>query len=81
VRIPPWLTILIAVVVLAFGVFRISLALRKPVPGEDGVAPRGGLFGSGLYRMSPRIHLLVGVVYLLLGGALFAASFGFNPFG
>ncbi len=80
-RIPPWLTILIAVVVLGFGAFRISLALRKRVPGEEDVAPRGGLFGSGLYRMNPRTHLLVGVVYLILGGALVATTFGFNPFG
>ena len=31
--------------------------------------------------MSPRTHLVIGVVYLLLGGALIATSFGWNPFG
>ena len=35
----------------------------------------------GLYAMSKRTHLLIGVVYLLLGGALVATSFGWNPFG
>jgi hypothetical protein len=31
--------------------------------------------------MGARTHLLVGVIYLLLGGALIATSFGWNPFG
>jgi hypothetical protein len=31
--------------------------------------------------MGRRTHFLVGLVYLLLGGALVATSFGWNPFG
>ena len=31
--------------------------------------------------MGRRTHLLIGIIYLLLGGALVATSFGWNPFG
>ena len=31
--------------------------------------------------MSARTHLLVGVVYWVLGGCLIATSLGWNPFG
>jgi hypothetical protein len=78
VRVPVWLTLGVAVLVIVFGAFRIRMALRKPPPEEAG---SGNLMGRGFYRMSSRTHLLIGVVYLLLGGALVATSFGWNPFG
>jgi hypothetical protein len=31
--------------------------------------------------MGKRTHLLVGIVYILLGAGLIATSFGWNPFG
>ena len=43
-------------------------------------AAQGGVT-EGLYAMGRRTHVLIGVVYLLLGGALVATSFGWNPFG
>jgi uncharacterized iron-regulated membrane protein len=73
-RIPVWLTIAIAVFVTGFGAFRIYLALKKP--GADEPAPK-----RGFYRMGRRTHALIGVVYLLLGGALIATTLGWNPFG
>ena len=76
-RVPVWLTLGVAILVLVFGVYRIRLALRKP-PAED--APAGPM-GRGFYRMSSRTHLLIGIVYLLLGGSLIATSFGWNPMG
>ncbi|HEY0190801.1 MAG TPA: hypothetical protein VGC42_06730 [Kofleriaceae bacterium] len=75
-RVPVWLTLLVALLVSAFGLYRIWLAIRsaRPVP-DGGPAPRG------IYAMRKRTHLLIGIVYLLLGGALLATSYGFNPFG
>ena len=71
-RIPVWLTLLIAALVIIFGCYRIYLATR---PADENTPPR-----SGLYRMSKRAHLFVGVIYLALGAGLVATSFGFNPF-
>jgi hypothetical protein len=76
VRVPVWLTLGVALVVMGFGLYRLYLGTRRR-QATEAAAKRGG----GLYRMSPRAHLLVGVVYLLLGGALIATSFGWNPFG
>lgn len=74
-RVPVWLTLGIAALVLIFGVYRIRLALRSDTDNEKAKARKG------LYAMGRRTHLLIGVVYLLLGGALVAVSFGWNPFG
>lgn len=79
-HVPVWLTLAVAVVVIVFGGYRIWLATRpRDVKAE--ASKRGGALGSGFYRMSPRTHVLVGVVYLLLGGSLIATSFGWTPFG
>ena len=76
-RVPVWLTLGVAVLVIVFGSFRIRLALKKAAPDDGGAR----LMGGGFYKMSSRTHLLIGVVYLLLGGALIATSFGWHPFG
>jgi hypothetical protein len=73
-RIPVWLTIAAAVLVIGFGSFRIYLALKKPAGDE--APPR-----RGFYRMGARTHLFIGIVYLVLGGALVATTLGWNPFG
>jgi hypothetical protein len=73
VRIPVWLTLGIAAVVIIFGAYRVYLAMR---PVDENAAPR-----RGLYSMSKRAHLVVGIIYLLLGAGLVSTSFGFNPFG
>jgi hypothetical protein len=77
VRVPVWLTLGVAALVIIFGAYRIKLALKKPAPDEGG----GSVMGRGFYRMSPRTHLLIGIVYLLLGAGLIATSFGWSPFG
>jgi len=76
VRIPVWLTLGIAALVIIFGAYRIYLATRPATDEESDGPPR-----RGFYRMSKRTHLFVGVIYLLLGAGLIATSFGFNPFG
>lgn len=72
-RVPVWLTLGIALLVCAFGLYRIRLAFRADA--KDPSTPR-----RGLAAMGKRTHALIGVVYLLLGGALIATSFGWNPF-
>jgi uncharacterized iron-regulated membrane protein len=74
-RVPVWLTLAIAILVIAFGLYRMWLAFR----GATAEPPPAGR--RGLYAMGRRTHLLIGVVYLLLGGALVATTFGWNPFG
>ena len=74
-RVPVWLTLGVALLVCVFGLYRIRLALRAD-GGAPEVRPR-----RGIYAMGKRTHALIGIVYLLLGGALIATSFGWNPFG
>jgi len=74
-RLPVWLTLGIAALVIIFGVYRIRLGFRTDE--EDARAKAR----KGLYGMGRRTHFLIGIIYLLLGGALVAASFGWTPFG
>jgi hypothetical protein len=76
VRIPVWLTLGVAAVVIIFGLYRIRIALTRTDEQEAEAKAKGGL-----YSMSKRTHLFVGIVYLVLGGGLIATSFGWNPFG
>lgn len=75
-RIPVWLTLVIAALVIIFGVYRIHMALTRTPEQQAKAKERGGL-----YAMGKRTHLLVGIVYLLLGAGLTATAFGWNPFG
>ncbi len=74
-RIPVWLTLGVAILVIIFGIHRVRLSFRS-----DEAEQRAKL-RKGLYAMGRRTHLLIGIVYLLLGGALIATTFGWNPFG
>jgi hypothetical protein len=84
VTVPVWLTLLVAIIVLGFGSFRVYLALKPTPPAtedQSAVPPSRSLFAGGFYRMGKRTHLFVGTIYILLGIALVATSFGFNPLG
>ncbi|HET9626026.1 MAG TPA: hypothetical protein VFP84_31915 [Kofleriaceae bacterium] len=74
-RVPVWLTLGIALLVCIFGAYRIRLAFRSDE------APQGAPRRRGMYAMARRTHALIGIVYLLLGGALVATTFGWNPLG
>ena len=74
-RIPVWLTLGVAALVIVFGVHRIRLSFRSE---EEEARARQR---KGLYAMGRRTHRLIGIVYLLLGAALVATSFGWSPFG
>jgi len=90
VRVPVWVTLGVALLVIGFGSYRIWLSLRPEPPKDDDKPvtdkpvtgmPSRSLFAGGFYRMGKRTHLFVGVIYLLLGAALIATSFGWNPLG
>jgi hypothetical protein len=72
-HVPRWLSLLVALWVIVFGLYRLWLA-RNPRTDEARAEGKKGMFA-----MSRRTHLLIGLVYLLLGGALIATSFGWNP--
>ena len=79
-HVPFWLPLAFAVLVITFGLYRIRLATKKEPPPAEGEVKRS-MMGGGLYKMRPRTHLLIGIIYLMLGGALIATAFGWNPFG
>ena len=72
-RVPQWLSLLVAAWVIVFGVYRIKLALD---PRTDERRAEGK---KGIFVMQRRTQALLGAIYLLLGGALVATSFGWNP--
>jgi hypothetical protein len=74
-RVPVWLTLGVAALVCIFGAYRIRLAFRSDEEDQRARARKG------LYAMGRRTHFLIGVVYLLLGAALIAVSYGWNPWG
>ncbi|MBA3539656.1 MAG: hypothetical protein H0T79_08490 [Deltaproteobacteria bacterium] len=69
-----WLTLGIAGLVIIFGLYRLRIAFRSD--DQEKLKPR-----KGLYAMGRRAHFMVAIIYLLLGAALVATSFGWNPFG
>ncbi|MBX3160038.1 MAG: hypothetical protein KF773_28980 [Deltaproteobacteria bacterium] len=81
-RIPAWLTLGVAILVLIFGAFRLWLAFRPEkkaaADGDDGAVRSRS---RGIYAMRKRTHLLIGIIYMLLGVGLTATVFGWNPFG
>lgn len=74
-HIPIWLTLGVAALVIFFGAYRIRIALRS----DEDNAKRPTLFGRS--SMRGRTHLLIGIVYVLLGVGLVATALGWNPFG
>ena len=48
--------------------------LRHLLPDDGDEAGSAGVMGRGFYRMNSRTHLLIGVVYLLLGAGLIARA-------
>ena len=73
-QIPRWLTLGVAVFVIAFGSYRLYLAFTRTKEQDEQARRRGGMYG-----MPKRTQGLIGVIYLLLGAALIATSFGWNP--
>jgi hypothetical protein len=76
VKIPVWLALAVAGFVVIFGVYRIKLGLTMSAEDEAKAKQRGGLYGMG-----KRFHLFIGVIYILMGTALTAMAFGWQPLG
>jgi hypothetical protein len=72
-RLPVWLTLMCAAMVLLWGGYRIKLGLRSAAEEAKAVQKRG------LFGMPRRTHLLVGTIYLLLAAGLIAITFGWDP--
>ena len=77
--IPSWIFFLVALWVIAFGLYRIRVALKRPAQLEE--PDRPNFMRRGLYSQSSRTHVLFGVIYLLLGGCLVGMGFGWQPMG
>jgi hypothetical protein len=73
--VPPWLTLLVAGLVIFFGLYRLWIAVRSP-PRTASTVPLKGLYG-----LPRRRHLLYGIVYLILGGLLIAGALGYPILG
>jgi len=72
-RVPQWLSLLVAAWVIIFGLYRIKLALD---PKQDLKKAEGK---KGIFALQRRTQALLGAIYLILGAALVATSFGWNP--
>ena len=74
--IPIWLTVAIAILVIAFGIHRLRISMRT-----DAQEATDGTQRRGLYGMSRRAHRIIGLLYLGLGALLVATALGWSPFG
>ena len=74
-RIPIWLLDGLAVLVIVFGVYRIRIGFRSDEQDKRARTRKG------LYAMSRRKHVLIGIIYVMLGAGLIATALGWNPFG
>jgi hypothetical protein len=69
---PREIVLFVGALVLTFGIYRIRIGFRSD--SEDQKAKvRGGMYG-----FSRRTHVLIGVIYVLMGGALLLAGFGID---
>lgn len=75
-RIPVWFALTVAAFVVLFGAYRIRLGLTMSPEQETAARKRGGL-----YAMGKRFHLFIGTIYILMGVALTAMAFGWQPLG
>ena len=69
-RLPPWVVLVVAGLVLVFGVYRIRMAFRSDEADQRARA------AGGLYGMGRRSHLLFGVLYILMAIYLILGACG-----
>ncbi len=72
--VPQWLALIVAAAVILFGIYRLWLAFGGPSDEERAEQRRG------LMAMPRRQHGAIGIIFLLVAGALIATAFGWNPF-
>lgn len=73
---PPWIPFLVAVWVIAFGIMRIRIAIKKSKENEDDDRPN--FRKGGYYARSSRSHMIYGIAYLLLGGYCISMGLGYH---
>ena len=69
-RLPPWVVLVVAGLVLVFGVYRIRMAFRSDEADQRARA------AGGLYGMGRRSHLLFGILYILMAAYLILGACG-----
>jgi hypothetical protein len=69
-RLPEWVVIAVGAVVIAFGLFRLRLALRS-AKAHEAARAQGGLIGY-----PRRTHGLFAIVYILMGALLIMGALG-----
>jgi len=75
---PRWVPFLLAVWALAFGVFRLYLARKLSSDAANPDENRPSFRRSGMYSRSPRLHVVFGLLYVLLGLGCAAMGFGYE---
>ena len=73
--VPQWLSLLVASAVILFAIYRLWLAFAGPSDEERAKHRRGML------AMPRRQHGAIGIIFLIVAGALVATSFGWKPLG
>ncbi len=71
--IPAWLSLTCAALIAVWGIYRIRIGMRSAEAEERATAKKG------LYALPRRTHLLIGIVYVLLGVGLAAIALGWRP--
>jgi hypothetical protein len=72
-HVPTWLSLLVAVWVIVFGLYRLKLAFDRRVDDRRAAGVKG------IFVMKRRTQGLLGFIYVLLGAALVATTFGWSP--
>ena len=72
--IPRWVVIVAAVWVLAFGAYRVSIAIRQQ--RRPASPDRPNFSKRGLWGQSPRRHIILGSFYLFMGVILIGMAMG-----
>ncbi|MCP4448800.1 MAG: hypothetical protein GY811_26225 [Myxococcales bacterium] len=72
---PRWIPFAVAFWVIAFGILRMRIAMRKELPGDE---ERPNFRKGGYYARSKRSHAIYGVAYLALGVYCIAMGFGYQ---
>ena len=71
--IPRWVVFLVAFWVICFGAFRLYIAFTK----DKRAAQKGPSFRKkGMYAKSKRSHLVIGTLYIVMGGVLASMGMG-----
>lgn len=71
--IPRWVVFLVAFWVICFGVFRLYIAATKNKREQK---DRPSFRKRGMYAKSRRSHLVLGTLYVLMGGVLISMGLG-----